>query len=116
MVNWYNYIACFFAGIFLANFVPHFVHGISGDRFPTPFAHPPGKRAVIVNRKRRLGTVQSGRRLHVVSSRESYEWKRPSTGNFLRRDCCNKLNFEREICQQTSRLSRIPPEPDAHRP
>ena len=43
MVNWYNYIACFFAGIFLANFVPHFVHGISGDRFPTPFAHPPGK-------------------------------------------------------------------------
>jgi hypothetical protein len=42
-VNWYNYIACFFAGMFLANVVPHFVHGISGDRFPTPFAHPPGK-------------------------------------------------------------------------
>ena len=40
-MNWYNYIACFFAGIFLANVVPHFVHGISGDRFPTPFAHPP---------------------------------------------------------------------------
>ena len=42
-MNWYNYVACFFAGVFLANFVPHFVHGISGDRFPTPFAHPPGK-------------------------------------------------------------------------
>jgi hypothetical protein len=42
-VHWYNYIACFSAGMFLANFVPHFVHGISGDRFPTPFAHPPGK-------------------------------------------------------------------------
>jgi hypothetical protein len=41
-VSWYNYVACFFAGAFLANFVPHFVHGISGDRFPTPFAHPPG--------------------------------------------------------------------------
>jgi len=40
---WYNYLACFFAGAFLANFVPHFVHGISGDRFPTPVAHPPGK-------------------------------------------------------------------------
>jgi hypothetical protein len=26
-----------------ANVVPHFVHGISGDRFPTPFADPPGK-------------------------------------------------------------------------
>jgi uncharacterized membrane protein len=42
-VNWYDYIACFFAGMFLANVVPHFVHGISGDHFPTPFAYPPGK-------------------------------------------------------------------------
>jgi hypothetical protein len=41
-VNWYDYIACFSAGAFLANAVPHFVHGISGDRFPTPFASPPG--------------------------------------------------------------------------
>jgi hypothetical protein len=42
-LNWYDYIASFFAGVFLANTVPHFVHGISGDRFPTPFAKPPGK-------------------------------------------------------------------------
>jgi hypothetical protein len=42
-MNWCDYIACFFAGMFLANVVPHFVHGISGDPFPTPFAHPPGK-------------------------------------------------------------------------
>ena len=42
-MTWYNYIAGFFAGMFLANVVPHFVHGISGDRFPTPFARPPGK-------------------------------------------------------------------------
>ena len=42
-MTWYNYFFCFFAGMFLANVVPHFVHGISGDRFPTPFAHPPGK-------------------------------------------------------------------------
>jgi hypothetical protein len=42
-MNWYNYLAAFFAGMFLANFVPHFVQGISGDRFPTPFAHPPGQ-------------------------------------------------------------------------
>jgi hypothetical protein len=42
-MNWYNYLACFFAGVFLANVVPHFVHGISGDPFPSPFAHPPGK-------------------------------------------------------------------------
>lgn len=42
-MEWYNYIACFFAGAFLANVVPHFVHGISGNRFPTPFAKPPGR-------------------------------------------------------------------------
>jgi hypothetical protein len=42
-MNWYDYVAGFFAGMFLANVVPHFVHGISGDRFPTPFAHPPGR-------------------------------------------------------------------------
>jgi hypothetical protein len=39
----YNYLASFFAGAILANFVPHFVHGISGNRFPTPFAKPPGR-------------------------------------------------------------------------
>lgn len=42
-MKWYNYVACFFAGLFLANVVPHFVHGVSGDAFPTPFANPPGK-------------------------------------------------------------------------
>ena len=42
-MKWYHYIACFFAGAFLANMVPHFIHGISGDSFPSPFADPPGK-------------------------------------------------------------------------
>lgn len=42
-MTWYHYVACFFSGMFLANFVPHFVHGISGNRFPSPFAKPPGK-------------------------------------------------------------------------
>jgi hypothetical protein len=40
---WHDYVACFFSGMILANLVPHFVHGISGNRFPTPFAKPPGK-------------------------------------------------------------------------
>lgn len=42
-MKWYHYLAAFFAGAFLANVVPHFFHGISGDAFPTPFANPPGK-------------------------------------------------------------------------
>jgi hypothetical protein len=40
---WYDYIACFFAGMFIANSVPHYVQGVCGDPFPTPFAKPPGK-------------------------------------------------------------------------
>ncbi len=42
-MKWYHYVGCFFAGLFLTNTIPHFVHGISGDSFPTPFATPPGK-------------------------------------------------------------------------
>jgi hypothetical protein len=42
-MKWYHYVAAFFSGAFLTNGVPHFVNGISGDAFPTPFASPPGK-------------------------------------------------------------------------
>ena len=42
-MKWYRYIACFFAGLFLINTVPHLVRGVSGDSFPSPFANPPGK-------------------------------------------------------------------------
>ena len=42
-MNWYNYVACFFSGVFLSNFVPHLVNGVSGNKFPTPFAKPPGR-------------------------------------------------------------------------
>jgi hypothetical protein len=37
---WYFYLAHLFAGGFLANGVPHFVNGISGN-IQTPFASPP---------------------------------------------------------------------------
>lgn len=39
---WYVYVSHFVAGVFLVNGVPHFVHGISGNRFQSPFASPPG--------------------------------------------------------------------------
>jgi amino acid permease len=42
-MQWYNYLSAFFAGFFLANTIPHFVSGIMGNKFPTPFAKPPGK-------------------------------------------------------------------------
>lgn len=40
---WYNYVACFLGGAFIANFFPHFVRGVTGAKFPTPFAKPPGR-------------------------------------------------------------------------
>lgn len=43
IIKWYNYLAAFFAGLFLANTIPHFVNGISGRPFPTPFADPPAQ-------------------------------------------------------------------------
>jgi hypothetical protein len=42
-MEWYHYIAYFFGGAFFVNFVPHFTNGVSGRKFPTPFASPPGK-------------------------------------------------------------------------
>lgn len=42
-MKWYHYIFAFLTGLFLTNAVPHFVNGISGDAFPTPFASPPGQ-------------------------------------------------------------------------
>lgn len=38
----YFYLAYFIAGMFFANGIPHFIRGISGDRFQSPFASPPG--------------------------------------------------------------------------
>jgi hypothetical protein len=42
-MDWFPYAAHFFGGAFLANAVPHFVSGVTGRKFPTPFASPPGK-------------------------------------------------------------------------
>jgi hypothetical protein len=40
---WQFYLCAFFAGAFLTNAIPHFVQGLAGNKFPTPFAKPPGK-------------------------------------------------------------------------
>ena len=40
-MKWYHYIAGFFAGVFFTNSTPHYINGISGHAFPTPFADPP---------------------------------------------------------------------------
>ncbi len=42
-MEWYYYFGGFWAGVFLANFFPHFAKGACGDLFPTPFSKPRGK-------------------------------------------------------------------------
>jgi hypothetical protein len=54
-MNWYNYLACFFAGAFLAKVVPHFVDDISGDHFPTPFGAPTWTRTFLAYRQYCVG-------------------------------------------------------------
>jgi hypothetical protein len=48
---WHDVAAHFFGGVFLANFVPHFVAGVSGRPFYSPFATPPfrGLSSPVVN-------------------------------------------------------------------
>lgn len=42
-MRWYHYVSYFFGGAFLANAAPHYVNGITGHPFQSPFAHPPGE-------------------------------------------------------------------------
>ena len=42
-MTWLPLVSYFFGGAFLANAVPHFVSGILGRPFQTPFAKPPGQ-------------------------------------------------------------------------
>ncbi len=42
-MRWYHYIAYFFGAAFLVNAIPHFVSGVTGHPFQSPFATPPGE-------------------------------------------------------------------------
>jgi hypothetical protein len=42
-MRWNHYLSYFFGGAFFANAIPHFVSGISGHPFQSPFASPPGE-------------------------------------------------------------------------
>jgi hypothetical protein len=42
MIEWIHDAAYFLGGAFLTNAVPHFVSGVMGRSFQSPFAKPPG--------------------------------------------------------------------------
>ena len=85
---WYDYLAHFFAGAFLANGVPHFVQGICGNKFQTPFASPPGvgKSSAIVNVLWGLFNFAVAAGCCVISSRRC---RRRSAAPLLPRSACS---------------------------
>jgi len=42
-MEWLHLVSYFFGGAFLANAVPHFVSGVMGEPFQSPFAKPQGQ-------------------------------------------------------------------------
>jgi len=42
-MRWNHYLSYFFGGAFLTNAIPHFVSGVLGHPFQSPFASPPGE-------------------------------------------------------------------------
>src|ERR1039458_10247692 len=42
-MRWNHYLSYFFGGAFRANAIPHFVSGVTGHSFQSPFASPPGQ-------------------------------------------------------------------------
>jgi hypothetical protein len=42
-MTWLHLVSYFFGGIFFSNAVPHFVSGMMGQPFQSPFAKPPGQ-------------------------------------------------------------------------
>ena len=42
-MNWLHDLSYLFGGAFLTNAIPHFVSGVMGRAFQSPFARPPGE-------------------------------------------------------------------------
>jgi hypothetical protein len=42
-MSWLHDLSYFFGGAFLTNAIPHFVSGVMGRPFQSPFASPPGE-------------------------------------------------------------------------
>jgi hypothetical protein len=42
-MEWTHHASYFLGGVFFANAVPHFVSGVMGRPFQSPFAKPPGR-------------------------------------------------------------------------
>ena len=98
-MTWYHYIACFFAGLFLANFVPHYAKGImAATASPLPFANPPGRglSSPLVNVVWAL--FKPCRRLHsLLHAVSNLEQRPPCLACLLRRHCRHQHQHEHAL-------------------
>ena len=60
----YFYVLEFVSGLFLTNGVPHFVQGVSGHWFQSPFGYPAGGWRVLAAEQCAVGVRKSGRRIY----------------------------------------------------
>ncbi len=82
-MRWNHCLSYFFGGAFLANAIPHFVNGVTGHPFQSPFASPPGQglSSALVNvlwgafnliigylLVCRVGTFELRRTMHVLAA------------------------------------------------
>jgi hypothetical protein len=86
---WYFYVIEFFTGVLLTNGIPHFVQGLSGNRFQSPFAKPPGvgESSALVNAVWGFANLLAGAVLlvyfHPVGSQSILGWITIGIGSFI---------------------------------
>jgi hypothetical protein len=75
-MHWLTFASYFFGGAFLCNAIPHFVSGVTGRAFQSPFAHPPGKglSSALVNVGVRSRLFLDGN--HIGSRVRAVAWRR----------------------------------------
>ena len=80
---WHFYLLDFLSGTLLVNGVPHFVQGLSGVPFPSPFAKPPGKvdSSPLINALWGFGNLTAGALLlHRFSPVNPWGWMTEGVG------------------------------------
>ena len=72
-MDWLHDVSYLFGGAFLSNAIPHFVSGVMGRPFQSPFAKPPGKglSSSTVNVPLAMSSRASGRIAAVELSKQA---------------------------------------------
>ncbi len=77
-MNWLWLVAYFFAGVFTENAVPHFVSGVQGRAFQSPFAKPPGQGLSSSKVNVIWGVVNLAVAYGLIAHVGAFHWRDPS--------------------------------------